>query len=146
MVKIIEGNLFDSEAEIIAHQVNCQQKMNSGVAKQIRQLYPSVYRDYIYRKPELGNTVIIDVYSKRKIANLYAQDKYGYDGKRYTDYEALQKCFDYLNEYASKYGYTVAMPYKIGCDRGGADWNIVYKIIEDSFTVDVELWRLNDEN
>lgn len=142
MVKIIDGNLFDTKACIIAHQVNCQQRMNSGVAKQIREFYPAAYRDYIYRTPKLGQAVIIDIYSNRKIANLYGQDKYGYDGKQYTDYNALQKCFDYINDYASQYGYTIAMPYKIGCDRGGADWNVVYQMIEDTFTVDVELWRL----
>lgn len=45
-IKIIDGNLFDSKAKIIAHQVNCQGKMNSGVAKEVRQRYPHVYRDY----------------------------------------------------------------------------------------------------
>ena len=37
MIKIIDGDLLNSEADIICHQVNCQGKMNSGVAKQIRE-------------------------------------------------------------------------------------------------------------
>ena len=37
----------------------------------------------------------------------------------------------------------IAMPYKIGCCRGGADWDTVKKIIDTTFQgVDVELWKL----
>jgi hypothetical protein len=28
---------------------------------------------------------------------------------------------------------TIAFPYKMGCHRGGGDWDIVYKMIEDAF-------------
>ena len=35
--------------------------------------------------------------------------------------------------------------YKIGCVRGGADWEVVYKIIEEELKdYDVELWRLDE--
>lgn len=36
------------------------------------------------------------------------------------------------------------MPYKIGCDRGGADWNEVFNLIQQEFNSDVqiELWKL----
>ena len=53
-IKIIDGNLFDSKAKIIAHQVNCQGKMNSGVAKEVRQRFlrkvPMIYyrRDFFF--------------------------------------------------------------------------------------------------
>ena len=40
---------------------------------------------------------------------------------------------------------SVALPYKIGCGRGGADWEVVYKIIEEELKdYDVELWRFNE--
>lgn len=42
-IKFIEGNLLDSTTDIICHQVNCQGKMSSGVAKAIREKYPKVY-------------------------------------------------------------------------------------------------------
>ena len=49
MVQVIEGNLFDSHAHIIAHQVNCQGAMNSGVAKQVRERFPHVFEMYKMR-------------------------------------------------------------------------------------------------
>ncbi len=46
MIKIIDGNLFDTKAKIIAHQVNCRGVMGSGVALQIKERYPYVYEMY----------------------------------------------------------------------------------------------------
>lgn len=45
-VVIKEGNVFDSDAKIICHQVNCQGVMGSGVAKEVRERYPKVYEEY----------------------------------------------------------------------------------------------------
>lgn len=45
-IKIIDGDLFTTNAQIICHQVNCQGKMGSGVAKQVREKYPHVYEEY----------------------------------------------------------------------------------------------------
>ena len=47
MVKIVNGNLLESEADIIAHQVNCSGVFNSGVAKSICEHDYGVYRDYL---------------------------------------------------------------------------------------------------
>ncbi len=44
--EIIEGNLFDTDAKFICHQVNCMGKMGSGVALQVRQRFPHVYEEY----------------------------------------------------------------------------------------------------
>ena len=42
---------------------------------------------------------------------------------------------------------TIALPYKIGCGRGGADWEVVYKIIEEELSsFEVELWKLEEQN
>ena len=45
-VIIKEGNVFDSDADIICHQVNCQGVMGSGVAKEVRERFPNVYEQY----------------------------------------------------------------------------------------------------
>jgi len=88
-------------------------------------------------------------YTEQFIVNLFAQDKYGYDNKIYTSLEALQECFETLKwilfEKNNNFGSTIAMPYKIGCVRGGADWNTVYQMIEETFKdCNVELWRLDN--
>lgn len=151
MIKIIDGDLLESTADIIAHQVNCQGKMNSGVAKQIREKYPSVFYAYknqcdLYlNNPEglLGMIQDIAVEKNRRIVNLFGQLGYGYDGKQYTNISALKEAMIELRSHLLE-SETLAMPYKIGCCRGGASWDKVYNIIEEVFEgYNVELWRLD---
>ena len=46
MIKLIEGNLFNTKANIICHQCNCQGIMGSGVALEVKNRYPKVYESY----------------------------------------------------------------------------------------------------
>ena len=89
MVKLLEGNLLESGADYIAHQVNCQGKMNSGVAKQIRNKWPEVYESYLYfcglfsgKGAPLGMCDMVPVSTGQVVVNMFAQDRYGYDGKQ----------------------------------------------------------------
>ena len=138
MIKHIKCDIFESGADIICHQVNCQGVMGSGIAKQVREKYPEVYvkyknacDEYKDRSAMLGKVQLIDI-SDKNIANLFAQEYYGYDGKCYTDYSALRKCLKTVS-CCLDWGQTIAIPYLMGCHRGGGDWNIVYKMIEEIF-------------
>lgn len=152
MIKIIEGNLFDTKADIICHQCNCQGVMGSGVAAEVKRRYPYVFnsyrKDYEDGKLKLGYVNFATAKPDQVIANMCGQDKYGYDGQQYTHYDKLQKCLDRvllfaIEEYDLKP--TIAFPYLMSCHRGGGDWNIVYKMIEETFKdFDVEIWRLNN--
>lgn len=147
MIKVYEGDLLMSGADIIAHQVNCQGKMNSGVAKQIRNKYPYVYEEYTkISKAKLGYNQYISIASNntgtKYVCNMFAQDKYGYDGKQYTDIKSLERCLQELHDTAKALNYKVALPYKIGCVRGGANWDEVYALIDRIFhDYQIELWK-----
>ena len=151
MIKIIDGNLFDSKANIICHQTNTQGIMGSGVAAEVKRRYPHVFqsyrKDYEDGKLELGYVNFTTAKTDQVIANMCGQDKYGYDGKQYTNYDGLQKCFDEVVDFANEafdIKPIIAFPYKLSCCRGGADWDVVYKMIEDTFKdFDVEIWRLD---
>lgn len=152
MLNIIKGSIFDTDADVIAHQVNCQGNMENGLAKQIKQRYPEVYKKYKticeedlkdkYRtgalRTKLLGAVQYDCQNKSKpaVVSLYAQEYFGRDGKCYTNYSALRTCLSRLNDLCR--GKKIALPYKIGCGLGGGDWNIVTKIIEDEL-VDCEV-------
>lgn len=153
MVKIIEGDLLTAKTDIIAHQVNCQGAFRSGVAKAIREHDIEIYKDYheFCKKntPEqLIGTVryFVSNVDGKYYANLFGQKEYGYDGKQYTDIDMLKRCFEDLKSFAGIHGsLSIAMPYKIGCVRGGADWNEVYAMIEQVFEeCNVELWKLDE--
>ena len=157
MIRYIKGDITKSDCDIICHQVNCQGAMNSGVAKAIREKWPEVYEVYntwctrfAWSKDLLGKmqAIEIDSIKKRYVVNLFAQQYYGYEGARYTDYEAFYNSISHLAiELAAAPKKTRAFPYKIGCVRGGANWNIIRTMIEEVFKDrDVYFYYLNDED
>ena len=166
MIKIIEGNIVHAKTDFIIHQVNCQGEMNTGVAKALRDYDEGIYKHYRkfcefckFESEELLGTCDAYLLKDRGqiVLSLFAQNKYGYDGKQYTDLEAFRDGLRYISQHfgvwREKNGLegkdlcrtSVALPYKIGCGRGGADWKMVYKIIKEELKdYDVELWRLDE--
>lgn len=157
LIKIVNGDLLDAKENLILHQVNCQGKMNSGVAKSIREKWGRVFDRYsnlvnqhFHSNSLLGSaqSVLVDEESQQHVVNLFSQENYGYDGKRYTSYDALYECLEKVSKVARQNGYSVALPYNMGCDRGGANWNVVYTMIEEVFknhTKPIVIYNLNGQ-
>ena len=150
MIKHIKGDIFESGADVILHQVNCQGVMGSGVAKQVREKYPSVYKSYkeFCDRYEPGDLLGVALPGQADestiIINIFAQDKFGYDGRCYTDYGALRRGLETVRDCMIDKGDKIAIPYLMGCHRGGGDWAVVSKMIEEVFTdFDVTLYEYN---
>lgn len=140
MINFVNGDIMNAKEDIIAHQVNCKGKMGSGVALSIKNKYPNVYDQYknkcdnVLKSSDLLGTVLIiqGKDSNKYVANIFAQDSYGWN-KQYTNIEAFEKCIYYLRSISASLNLAIAMPYKIGCGRGGADWDNIYNIIKKYF-------------
>ena len=150
MVKIISGDLLNSKEDYICHQVNCKGVMGSGVAKAIRDKWPNVYETYLQYVNMCVGTPLGSVCfaptenGTQEVANMFAQFTYGYDGLRYTSYDAFCNCLSILARDIPK-SKTIAFPYKIGSDRGGANWNIIYAMIcEILGDWDVTIYKLEE--
>ena len=148
MIKFIHESVIDTSAPYICHQVNCQGKMNSGVAKAIRTYWPVVFEQYMKTYNNnikenngyntlLGNISIVNLNDYKLepgliespiVINMFAQEHYGYDGRRYTSYDAFWSCLGHIREAVPK-GSRIAFPYKIGSDRGGANWDVIYTMV-----------------
>lgn len=149
-----KGNLLDSKADIICHQTNCKGVMGSGVALAIKQKYPRVFEQYKKAHQKglltLGMCQIVhtnpDSEDDRLVANLCGQDEFN-GLKRCTNYEGIYVCLEKLADYCKNNNVkSIAFPWKMSSDRGGADWNIITAMIESVFkTMDItiEYWRLN---
>ena len=143
MIHYIKGDITKSNCDIICHQVNCQGAMNSGVAKAIREKWPEVYEYYkVWCKRNdnaswlLGASQAVQICDNpiKYVANLYSQEFYGYDGERYTNYEAFYSAIEQIaNQIADAPEITIAFPWRIGCVRGGANWNIIFTMIKEVF-------------
>ncbi len=154
-IKNIDGNLLDTDAELILHQVNCQGKMNSGVAKAIREKWPIVFEEYIKLFSndlfvvKLGICQPVSVTDNQKVINMFSQDNYGYDGKMYTSYDAINTCLGKVKDYCVNNGYKrIALPYKMCCCRGGANWDVIMAMIKANFEdsgITIEIWKLDND-
>lgn len=147
MITYHSGNILDSGADLICHQVNCQGAMNSGVAKAIREKWPRVYEEYskLTHFEMLGHIQVVYLGEEnghsKGVINMFAQAGYGYDGHRYTSYDAFWSCLGEIKKYINPEK-TIAFPARIGCVRGGANWEVIFTMIDVVFGDDynVEIW------
>lgn len=150
----VSGNILtppiSNQPTVICHQVNCMGVMASGLAKQVKELYPQVFREYRIlcdshsgiKDMLLGQAQFVTIKNNLVVANLFGQLNYGCD-KRYTNYMALRKALERLALYYD--GYTIRIPYKMGCVLGGGNWSIVTQIIRETLLYndfDVEIMRM----
>lgn len=152
------GDLLDATQDYICHQVNCGGRMASGVAKAIRAKWPEVYYEYRAKYDEaedfasnnkyeaiaadylLGHIQTVNADNEgRYVINMFAQQTYGYDGCRYTSYDAFQQCLDEIKTFVDK-GSSLAFPWKIGCGLGGANWEVIRTMITETLAADYEVW------
>lgn len=129
--------------------------MGSGIAGQIKERWPIVYQSYMAKYfnmlPELllGDIQIValweDYYKTdfhQSVINMFAQQYYGYDKKRYTSYDAFWNCLNLIKHNIPK-GSKIGFPYHIGCGLGGANWNIIRTMIEIVLGEDFEVYIYN---
>lgn len=143
-VQLIQGDLLDWSAgpyswNVLAHCVNAQGVMGSGIALAIKERYSAAYDVYHEahknRELQLGTFTVATVGDK-KIVNLCGQQYYGSDGTRCLDYEAFYSGLSVLRdslEAAHVEGrvYSLGLPYNIGCQRAGGSWRVIETMIRD---------------
>ena len=174
-IQHVIGDLLTSDCNYICHQVNCQGKMNSGIAKSIREKWPVVYHNYMSKydaisdlavetsngyenldvsKILLGDIQLVGLWDDyytidfhQTVINMFSQEHYGYDGRRYTSYDAFWNCLNLIKNAIPK-GSKVGFPGYIGCVRGGANWNVIKSMIEEVLAQDFEvyIYYLKGEN
>lgn len=160
MINFKHGDLVAQlHSGILVHQVNAQGVMGSGIAKQLRQKYPSIWDDYSSvvkpNRPDagagyLGLVIPSQVTECLVIMNIVGQQYYGAKVPpnappdfRFTDYDALKSGFDWINGFMDDQDlHTVNLPL-IGCGLARGRWDIVQPIIEASFSdKNVIVWKL----
>lgn len=151
MIKIITkiGDLLKNVTSgHMVHGCNAQGVMGSGYARSLKEMYPLAYQDYrnIYEEEglELGVAYPFCPGTDLCIWNAITQEFCGSDGLRYVSYDAIQTCFESINNAVVGFDDIekhIHIP-MIGCGLANGSWNIVSAIIEDTCTVPVTLWIL----
>lgn len=153
MQHIIEhvGNLFDlvlptikndNVVHLIVHGCNARGKMGSGFAKELRERFPAAYQEYYNFHKQYGLTegTIVDHVDSTNlvIVNAITQDYYGYDGGKYVSYDAIDSCFELIQNIAEELvqdGKEVKVHFPlIGAGLAGGHWDVIESIINHRLT------------
>ena len=152
-MKIIhkDGNLLDAKTDVIAHQVNCQGVMGAGIALQIKNKWPIVFKEYrkvienIRSFFPLGSCQLVEIENNKYVANLFGQNTYGKNNSRYTSYDAIYEALSELHAKMITNNLTsVAFPHGMSSGLGGADWDIILVMIQSVFknsNITIEIWK-----
>lgn len=108
----------------------------TALATQIRKVSPSAYHNYLEHYSDGGSASSSDC---KSYINLIAQDGYGARGKgvKYLREDWLKSSLEavrlaYFDNYQEGDPTTILVPYNMGCDRAGGDWDTVMEIVEDT--------------
>ena len=136
MIEVIQKDITTVESGVVAHGVNCQLKMGSGVALAVRKKWPIVYESYMASPSGvkmLGTAHMINIhpaFDDLFVVNCYTQNFYGYGGGKYADIDAVEESLTSVFDIAYTHELDVYLP-KIGAGLGGLDWESeVLPIIE----------------
>jgi len=132
MLKFVEGDFFNYEADIRINTVNCVGVMGAGVALLFKNKFPEMFKDYsnacskgIVKAGEPHVWVENDMFSKLTIINFPTKLHWRNPSK----YEYIEKGLVWLKKYLSdKEKSTITIP-ALGCGHGGLDWAIVKDMI-----------------
>lgn len=132
-LEFLEGDVIEAlknkEIDVLMHCCNAQGVMGSGIAKSIKEQFPSVfnrYHEYCQKNKDVLGTAI----TENRIINLIAQENYG-RGRRQVHYGNFTKALRYAAHsiYTANLK-TIGVPYKIASDRAGGDWEVIKELLE----------------
>lgn len=142
MIVELYGDILETDCKLIAHGVNCQGVMGSGVARVLLEAFPGLRDTYIefcdekfnegFAPSDLLGSVFLYDGTSHYIANLFTQQTYGRD-QIHLNYDALHHAVSNLVMKMHELDqYELAIP-KIGCGLAGGDWERVKGIFEVYF-------------
>lgn len=143
MIKVLVGDLFQSDAQTVVNTINCVGIMGKGIALEFKKRYPEMYRDYQARcsrgEVQLGRPYVYRQLTGPWVLLFPTKDHW----RSVARLEDIVRGLDCLKSHYREWGVTsLAMP-PLGCGQGKLDWRIVgptlYRHVRD-LDIPVELY------
>lgn len=147
-IKIIKGNIFDSNCQVIVNPVNCLGYMGKGVAQEFKYRFPDMFIEY---KLKCENNELfpghLHLYKKSNPWILNFPTKM--DWKHPSKLEFIEKGIETFSKNFEKYGInSIAFP-KLGTALGGLKWadveKIMLKYLESLQNLYVEIYEFDNK-
>lgn len=142
-VKIITGNIFTTNCQMLVNTVNCVGIMGAGIALECRLRYPEMHEKYINlcseKKIDIG---LLWIYKspKKWILNFPTKKHWKYPSKKEYLHAGLKKFCDTYKERGIE---SIAFPL-LGADKGGIPQEESLGIMRsylDKIDLDIEIYR-----
>ena len=133
MIKVVRGDLLESEAKYITHQTNCiSTGRAAGLARHLFDKFP--HADTYANREEMDKpgTIVVrgNGEDQRYVINLMGQRLPGGPGKYDSPQDRKSYFFKGLLEIAKIEDLeSVAFPTFIGCGIGGGDWRVYLDLL-----------------
>ena len=129
MIEYIEGNIFDSPAQVIVNTVNTVGVMGKGIALEFKNRYPQMFEKYktACEKHMLTIGKLMLVSAPDHMLLLFpTKENWRYPSKISYIEQGLKR---FCDNYAQRGITSIAFP-KLGCGNGELDWNEVHPLME----------------
>jgi O-acetyl-ADP-ribose deacetylase (regulator of RNase III) len=145
--KIITGNIFTTNCDVIVNTVNCVGVMGAGIALECRLRYPDMYVKY----KSLCKRNLIEVgklwlykSDEKWILNFPTKRDWKFPSKAEFIHKGLQK---FIEVYEQKDIQSIAFP-MLGADKGGIKVEATLSLLQeylDPLPIDIELYQYDPE-
>ena len=129
MIEYIEGDIFESPAQVIVNTVNTVGVMGKGLALSFKQRYPRMFEQYkmMCEKHLLTIGKLMLVYEADHWLLLFPTKE---NWRNPSKLEYIEKgLMKFVQTYAEKNITSIAFP-RLGCGNGELDWNDVKPLME----------------
>jgi O-acetyl-ADP-ribose deacetylase (regulator of RNase III)/uncharacterized protein YwgA len=128
-IRVVTGDMFESDAQTLVNTVNCEGVMGKGIALQFKQRFPDMYEDYVERckagEVRLGRPYIY----KERLYPWIVKFPTKKHWRSISRLEDIEQGLDYLEAHYKDWGVTSLAVPPLGCGEGGLEWRIVGRVL-----------------
>lgn len=133
MISFVSGDIFESDANVIAIPVNCVGVMGKGLALQFKQRYPWSF--FVYKRAcdehqlDIGKLMLVRAIAETDYDRRFLMFPTKYDWRKKSELWMISDGLDkFVDTYLQHDIRSIAFP-RLGCGCGGLDWSEVKQLM-----------------